>query len=160
MQILKLDYQTGEVLDSYKSVKEAAEKNDCSTSLIRNACIYTFKGTSGVGFRWFAMNEKTGLNYYSFGNYFSADKERNLTLDEANAAVRNRREKLQRDREYNIERRPRKMTLKCDKCGLTAVLNPVAETDDLRERERFDIKINNNQVEVVCCCCETAIVLK
>ena len=66
MKIFKLDIKTLDILNRYNSYRDASESVGCSHNLIREACVGIHKGRNAKGYKWFAMDELTGLNHYDF----------------------------------------------------------------------------------------------
>lgn len=64
VKILKLDLDTLEVVDTYNTYKDAAKSVNCTSELIRLATIGIHRYKTAKGYRWFALDEKTGLNRY------------------------------------------------------------------------------------------------
>lgn len=79
MKVLKLNCDTLEIIDTYTSMSEAGRSVGCAPTAIREACVWTHKGRRAKGFRWFAMDERTGLNYYDLAKN---DEGKRLSLEE------------------------------------------------------------------------------
>ena len=85
MKVLKLDCNTLEILDFYKSLSEASRVVGCIPACIREACVWTHRGRRAKGFRWFAMDERTGLNHYDIRKN---EKGENLSLEEVKEIIK------------------------------------------------------------------------
>ena len=79
MKILKLDCDTLKIIDTYKTMAEAGRDVGCSSTSIRQACVWAHRGRKAKGYRWFAVDEMTGLNYY---NCARNEYGENLSLEE------------------------------------------------------------------------------
>lgn len=79
MRIFKLDAKTLHILNKYNSYREASERVGCSHNLIREACINVHRGRNAKGYKWFAMDEITGLNHYDLRKN---EDGTNLSLDD------------------------------------------------------------------------------
>ena len=79
MKILKLDPETLDVVDEYNTYAAAARSVNASSELIRMATkeIHSYK--TAKGYRWFALDEKTGLNRY---DALKNKEGSNLSLEE------------------------------------------------------------------------------
>lgn len=84
MKVLKLNCDTLEIIDTYTSMSEAGRSVGCAPTAIREACVWTHKGRRAKGFRWFAMDERTGLNYYDLAKN---DEGKRLSLEEVKRRV-------------------------------------------------------------------------
>ncbi|MEG1494676.1 MAG: hypothetical protein RR406_00030 [Bacilli bacterium] len=163
MKILKLDNVTGEVLEKFNSQREAAENANCSLSLIRQACVWSFKGITAKGYRYFALNEITGRNYYKLGKYFSEEYEdENLTLEEVNEQVFKRRKEIEDRKQKYYNNKPKTMKLICNKCGNICQLNQYKTIKSIKEDNNFiiDSISSDNSIKLKCNNCETTITLK
>lgn len=84
MKILKLDCDTLKIIDTYKTMSEAGRDVGCSSTSIRQACVWAHRGRKAKGYRWFAVDEMTGLNYYDLAKN---DEGKRLSLEEVKKRV-------------------------------------------------------------------------
>lgn len=83
MKILKLDKDTFEVLSEYNTFREAAESVGCKHGAgIREACVWAHIGRNSRGYKWFAMDENTNLNYYRIILDKESKKFENISLEQ------------------------------------------------------------------------------
>ena len=94
MRVFKLDLDTLEILDCYKSISQASREVGCSVSAIREACRKIHKGINSNGYKWFAMDESTGLSYYGLKRN---NEGNNLSLDEIQEIL-----SVEKNEEYKI----------------------------------------------------------
>jgi hypothetical protein len=141
MIIHKLDDETGRVLKTYESAKEAAEDNDCSVSLIRNACIWCTRGTRAKGYRWFATKTLEDRTSYFAEKYNS---HRGVTLDNINDLVFRRRKRIKEDMVRSMEVRPETFYMSCGKCNKRSNIKSESMND------RLNLELEGNILTIGC----------
>lgn len=156
MIVHKLDNSTGKILDTYKTLREAAEKNNCSASGIREACYLSCNGRTLKGYRWFAEDENTKRNYYKRK---VNDGGLPLTLDEVNERVFKRREEIAQRRELIKAQRPNTLKIVCNKCLNTGSLNSYTNFNSLKEDDKFTVTYKDNELAIKCDKCNTKIII-
>lgn len=155
MIVHKLDNSTGKILDTYKTLREAAEKNNCSVSGIREACVFSYNGRTLKGYRWFAEDENNKRNYYKIK---VNDGGLPLTLDEVNERVLERRKEARKRRERVVANNPNTLKLVCNKCNQIGRLNQFTTIISLKEDDGFIVvPTEDHKIIFRCCNCNTEI---
>ena len=160
MKILQLDNVTGEILKEYKTLTEAAKAVGRSSSAIRGACVWSYKGQTSGGYRWIAINEKTNLNHYEYGNHLSKTRE-HLSIEEINDAVAKRREEAAQRRQRCYDNRARSFNIKCNKCNSSGKINNATTLKVLKARDDIELKATESgSIVITCTGCDTLIEIK
>ena len=143
MIVHKLDNNTGKILDTYKTLREAAEKNNCSVSGIREACVFSYNGRLLKGYRWFAEDENNKRNYYKI---------------KVNERVLERRKEARKRRERVVANNPNTLKLVCNKCNQIGRLNQFTTIISLKEDDGFIVvPTEDHKIIFRCCNCNTEI---
>lgn len=148
MIVLKLDDKTGQILDTYKTLVDAAKKNNSKPSGIRHSCIFCNRGSVCKGFRWIAVKSIECLESYY----------RDETLEEVN-------EKVFKDREikedsYNKKSRYKRdatISIVCNGCNNKVSIRDIIKAYDVSIENDLEIHVEDKNIHIECYNCETKI---
>lgn len=157
MIILKIEDNTGNILQRYDSMKKASEDVGCSVSSIREACTKAHRGARTKGYRWIALNPDTNRNHYDYKTNANGEC---LSVNEINYLVSERRQVALRTRQEAYNNRPRTLKLLCVKCNNIGKLNQFTTINSLKVEDDFSIKVKNNTISFVCNKCNTKITIE
>ena len=156
MKVLQIKDDTGEVLNEYKSLTEAGKAMGCSASSIRDACMKSHRGFRAKGYRWIALNHNN-TSYYRV--FFNGRIQENITAQEINDMVLDKRELLNKTKEEAYNNRPSTFKIQCNKCNNIGKLNNYTTFNSIKVEDEIIIEIKDNTIVFKCSKCNTEIIL-